>query len=139
MATKTNRTKSAETAVTESSPRKEVRRRGPSLNRVSLIGRVATEPQLRYTPNGIAVTSFRLATNGTEAVQFHTIIAWRGLAEIAAEYVSKGRLVYAGGRLKGRTWQTPDGTSRYALEIVADEIQFLTPKPAWLVPAAAAA
>jgi len=129
MATKSNRTKSTETAVTESSPRQEVRHRGPSLNRVSLIGHVATEPQLRYTPNGTAVTSFRLATNGTEAVQFHTVIAWRGLAEIAAQYVSKGRLVYVGGRLQGRTWQTPEGVSRYALEIVAEEIKFLTPKP----------
>jgi single-strand DNA-binding protein len=138
MATRNNRTQSTDTAVTQPSPGKEGRSSSPSLNRVSLIGRVATEPRLRYTPNGIAVTSFRLATNGTEAVQFHTIIAWRGLADIAAQYLSKGRLVYVGGRLKGRTWQAEDGSSRYALEIVAEEIKFLTAKPAGVAPAAAA-
>jgi single-strand DNA-binding protein len=63
-------------------------------------------------------------------VQYHNIIAWRGLAEIAAEHLSKGRLVYVGGRLHSRTWTAPDGTSRFALEIIADDIQFLTPKPA---------
>ena len=138
MATRNNRTQSTDTVVTQSSPGKEGWNSSPSLNRVSLIGRVATEPRLRYTPNGIPVTSFRLATNGTEAVQFHTIIAWREVADIAAQYLSKGRLVYVGGRLKGRTWQAEDGSPRYALEIVAEEIKFLTSKPAGIAPAAAA-
>jgi single-strand DNA-binding protein len=138
MATKSKPSVAAGMATQDNAAQAERRQHGPSLNRVSLIGRVATEPRLRYTPNGIAVTSFRLATNGTEAVQFHTIIAWRGLADIAAQYLSKGRLVYVGGRLKGRTWQTQDGSPRYALEIVAEEIKFLTAKPAGIVPAAAA-
>ena len=73
MATKTTRTDTTETSVTEATAEKGARRRGPSLNRVSLIGRVATDPVLRYTPNGVAVTNFRLANNGTYAVQFHRI------------------------------------------------------------------
>ena len=106
------------------------RRRGPSLNRVSLIGRLTADPKLRHTSNGTAVTSFRIANNGTDGVQFHNIVAWRGLAQIAAEHLSKGRLVYLSGRLHNRTWTAVDGTPRYALEILADNIQFLTPKPA---------
>ena len=82
--------------------------------------------------------NFRIANNGTDAVQFHNVIAWRGLAEIAAEHLSKGRLVYLAGRLHSRTWTALDGTSRYALEIIADNIQFLTPKP-YAAPASAAA
>ena len=105
------------------------RRRGPSLNRVSLIGRLTKDPQLRYTPNGTAVASFRIVNNGTDELQFHNIIAWRGLAQIAAEHLSKGRLVYVGGRLHSRTRTGKDGVSRWELEIIADEIQFLTPKP----------
>ena len=71
-------------------------------------------------------------------MQFHNIVALRGLAEIAAENLSNGRLVYVGGRLHSRSWTNPDGTPRYALEIIADDIQFLTPKPAG-APAAVAA
>jgi single-strand DNA-binding protein len=85
------------------------------------------------------VTRFRIANSGTDEVQFHTIVAWRRLAEIAAEHLSKGRLVYVGGRLSSRQWTAEDGVSRYVLEIVADEIQFLSPKPAGRALAAAAA
>jgi len=137
MATKDQRPVSEEEATNDTA-QAEKRRRGPSLNSVSFIGRVATEPQLRYTPNGRAVTSFRLANNGTYDVQFHTIVAWRGLAEIAAQYLSKGRLVFVAGRLQGRTWTGQDGTPRYAQEIVASDIQFLTSRPA-AAPAAVAA
>ena len=66
------------------------------------------------------------------------IIAWRGLAEISAEHLSKGRLVYVGGRFHSRSWTGQDGIGRSALEIIADEIQFLTPKP-YTAPAAEAA
>jgi single-strand DNA-binding protein len=111
-------------------------RRGPSVNRVTLIGRLVADPELRYTPNGIAVTRFRLANNGTDATQYYTVIAWRRLAEVAAEHLAKGRLVYIAGRLKGRTWTGKDGVARYELEIVASEIQFLSPKPATMGAAA---
>ncbi|MGH7722099.1 MAG: single-stranded DNA-binding protein [Candidatus Dormibacteria bacterium] len=128
MATKVTAPEAVTTANpdTQSAPR----RSGPSLNRVSLIGRLTADPKLRYTSNGAAVASFRIANNGTYETQFHNIVAWRGLAEIAAEHLSKGRLVYLSGRLHGRTWTAADGTPRYAPEIIADNIQFLTPKPA---------
>jgi single-strand DNA-binding protein len=95
-------------------------------------------PQLRYTPNGTAVASFRIVNNATDELQFHNIIAWRGVAEIAAEHLSKGRLVYVGGRLHSRSWTGRNGVSCWELEIIADEILFLTPKP-HAAPAAAAA
>lgn len=139
MATKTTRTDTTETSVTEATPDKAAKRRGPSLNRVSMIGRVATDPVLRNTPNGVAVTNFRLANNGTYDVQFHRIVAWRGLAEIAAKYLSKGRLVYISGRLGSRTWTGQDGVERWELEITAQDIQFLSAKAAGYPPAAVAA
>ncbi|MDQ6740048.1 MAG: single-stranded DNA-binding protein [Actinomycetota bacterium] len=105
------------------------RRRGPSLNRVSLIGRLTADPKLRYTSNGTAVASFRIANNGTYEVQFHNIVAWRGLAEVAAEHLSKGRLVFLSGRLHSRSWTAADGSPRWQPEIIADDIQFLTPRP----------
>jgi single-strand DNA-binding protein len=136
MATKVTAPDAVATATPDTAP--APRRRGPSLNRVSLIGRLTADPKLRYTSNGTAVVNFRIANNGTDAVQFHNVIARRGLAEIAAEHLSKGRLVYLAGRLHSRTWTALDGTSRYALEIIADNIQFLTPKP-YAAPASAAA
>jgi single-strand DNA-binding protein len=136
MATKVTAPDAATTATPDTAP--APRRRGPSLNRVSLIGRLTADPKLRYTPNGTAVASFRIANNGTYEVQFHDIIAWRGLAEIAAEHLTKGRLVYLSGRLHSRSWTGQDGLGRWALEIIADDIQFLTPKP-YAAPAAAAA
>ena len=139
MATKTTRTDSTESTVTAATPENGARHRGPSLNRVSLIGRIATDPVLRYTPNGVAVTNFRLANNGTYEVQFHRIAAWRGLAEIAAKYLSKGRLVYVSGRLSSRSWTGRDGFQRWELEIVAEDIQFLSAKAAGSPPAAVAA
>jgi single-strand DNA-binding protein len=122
MATKVTAPDAATTATPDTAP--APRRRGPSLNRVSLIGRLTADPKLRYTPNGTAVASFRIANNGTYEVQFHDIIAWRGLAEIAAEHLTKGRLVYLSGRLHSRSWTGQDGLGRWALEIIADDIQF---------------
>jgi single-strand DNA-binding protein len=136
MATKDTAPDAATAATTDTPP--APRRRGPSLNRVSLIGRLTADPKLRYTPNGTAVASFRIVNNGTDELQFHNIIAWRGLGEIAAEHLSKGRLVYVGGRLHSRSWTGRDGVSRWELEIIADEIQFLTPKPKTAVPEAVA-
>jgi single-strand DNA-binding protein len=116
--------------IIQRAPEKAAKRRGPSLNQVSMIGRIATDPVLRYTSNGVAVTNFRLANNGTYEVQFHRIVAWRGLAEIAAKYLSKGRLVYVSGRLGSRTWTGQDGVERWELEITAADIQFLSAKAA---------
>lgn len=85
------------------------------MNRVSFIGRLTADPTLRYMPNGPAVASFRIANNGTYEVQYHHIIAWRGLTEIAAQHLTKGRLVYLSGRLHSRSWTGKDGRGSWAL------------------------
>jgi single-strand DNA-binding protein len=126
MATKdTTPVAEAETAQ----PTAQTERRPRAHNRVSLIGRLTADPELRFTGNGTAVTRLRIANNGAYEVQYHTIIAWRKLGEIAAQYLSKGRLVFISGRLQGRNWVGADGAARHELQIVADEIQFLSPKP----------
>ena len=94
--------------------------------------------RLSEAPNGTAAPSFRIVNHGTDELQFRNIIAWRGFAEIAAEHLSKGRPVYVGGRLHSRSWTGQDGVGRYAIEIIDDEIQFLTPKR-YRAPEAAAA
>ncbi|MGH2443748.1 MAG: single-stranded DNA-binding protein [Chloroflexota bacterium] len=67
---------------------------------------------MRYTPGGHSVATLRLATNEREEPEFHDVVVWRNLAEAAAQYLNKGRLLYVEGRLHGRTWQAQDGTSR---------------------------
>ncbi len=123
-------TKNQGTTSTGKASNPAPRKRGPSVNRVALIGRLSRDPELRLTANGVPVTRFTLVNNGTDGPMFNTIVAWRRLAEVSAEYLAKGRLVYVGGRLKGRRWLAPDGSGRYAIDIVADEIQFLSPRPA---------
>lgn len=113
-----------------------------TLNRVELIGRLTRDPQLRYTPNGTAVCNLGLATNRfgrdennqpKEITDFHDIVVWnsqyRKLADITAQYLSKGRLVYVEGRLQTRSWDDPQsGQKRYKTEIIANDIQFLESK-----------
>ncbi len=105
-----------------------------SLNRAQIIGHLTRDPELKYTPNGQAVTSFGVATNMVwkdkdgqkqERAEFHNIVAWRKLAEICAEYIKKGRQVYIEGRLQTRDWEGQDGVKRYRTEIVADNVVFL--------------
>ena len=106
------------------------------LNRVILIGRLANDPELKYTPSGIAVTSFRLAvnrpmsaearTNGQEKqADFFSIVAWRQSAEYAANYLGKGRLVAVEGRLQVREYVTQDGQKRRDTEVVVDNLKSL--------------
>lgn len=101
------------------------------LNRVVLIGRLATDPELKYTPSGIAVTTFRLAVDrrpnsqGEKETDFVSIVAWRQSAEFAANYLTKGRLVAVDGRLQIRSWVAQDGTKRNAAEVVADDLRGL--------------
>src|SRR5689334_408938 len=107
------------------------------LNRVILIGRLATEPEMKYTPSGIAVTQFRLAVNRPmsqearqearqngqkEPVDFISIVVWRQSAEFAANYLHKGRLVAIEGRLQIREYETADGQKRRDAEVVADNL-----------------
>jgi single-strand DNA-binding protein len=102
------------------------------LNRVILIGRLTADPELRYTPSGVPVASFRLAVDrqfksqgGERETDFINIVAWRKSAEFAANYLTKGRLISVEGRLQVRQWTTNDGQRRTSYDIVADNIQGL--------------
>jgi len=106
------------------------------LNRVILIGRLASDPEMKYTPSGIAVTQFRLAVNrpmSTEArnngqekqADFIPVVAWRQSAEFASRYLGKGRLVAVEGRLQVREYTTQDGQKRRDTEVVADNLKSL--------------
>ena len=105
------------------------------INKVILIGRLGSDPEVRYTPSGVAVANFNIATSEEwkdkdsgekrERTEWHRIVAWRRLGEICGEYLSKGRQVYVEGRLQTRDWEDRDGNKRYTTEIVATDIQFL--------------
>jgi single-strand DNA-binding protein len=109
---------------------------GRSLNKVMLIGRLGKDPEMRYTPNGNAVTNFRLACSRTwtvdgesrEETEWVPIVVWGKLAENTAQYVKKGQQVYVEGRLQTRSWEGQDGQKRYTTEVVASEIIFLGSK-----------
>lgn len=110
-----------------------------SLNRAQIVGNLTRDPEMRYTPNGQAVTSFSVATNrrwrdkdgnNQEQTEFHNIVAWAKLAEIANQYLKKGNKVYVEGRLQTRSWEGQDGAKRNRTEIVAENMIFLTPKGA---------
>jgi single-strand DNA-binding protein len=104
--------------------------RGPAVNRVTLVGRLASDPELHYTPSGSAVAQLRLATNEGEAPQFHSLSAWNKIAEFAGEYLKKGRLLYVEGRLHWSTWQGADGSSRRSCEVRVSNLQVLDLRPA---------
>jgi single-strand DNA-binding protein len=108
-----------------------------SLNKVMLIGNLGKDPEVRYTGSGTAVASFSLATsekfknkNGEweERTEWHNITLWARLAEIAGEYLAKGKTVYIEGRLQTRKWQDRDGKDRYTTEIVGEKMQMLSGK-----------
>ena len=105
-----------------------------SLNKVMLIGNLGRDPEVRYTASGTAVAGFSVATtekfknkNGEweERTEWHNITLWGRLAEIAGEYLAKGKTVYLEGRLQTRKWQDRDGKDRYTTEVVADKMQML--------------
>src|SRR5690625_3876990 len=102
------------------------------LNRIVLIGRLTRDPELRYTSNGIAVTSFSLAVDrsftnrqGERETDFINIVTWRGLAETCANYLKKGRLTAVEGRLQIRNYENNEGRRIYVSEVVADNVRFL--------------
>ena len=107
-----------------------------NLNRASIIGNCTRDPEMRYTPNGQGVTSFSVATNrrwsrdgeDKEETEFHNIVAWGKLAEIAHQLLKKGARVYVEGRLQTRSWEGQDGVNRQKTEIIAESIIALTPK-----------
>lgn len=104
------------------------------LNRATIIGRLTRDPEVKTTPSGQSVANIGLATNRVwtdksgvrqEKVEFHNIVLWGKLAEIAGQYLSKGRRVYMEGRLETRDWTGQDGVKRYRTEIVADNMIML--------------
>lgn len=104
-----------------------------SLNKVQLIGNLGKDPELKYTPSGVAVATFSIATseswkdqegNQQEKTEWHNIVAWRKLAEIVGEYLKKGKKVYIEGKLQTRSYDK-DGVKRYITEIVADQLIML--------------
>ena len=108
-----------------------------SLNKVMLIGNLGKDPEVRFTASGQAVASFSLATSETykdksgekvEKTEWHNITLWGKLAEIAGEYLSKGKTVYIEGRLQTRKWQDKSGNDRYTTDIVGDKMQMLSAK-----------
>jgi len=107
-----------------------------SLNKVMLIGRLGKDPEVRYTQGGTAVASFSIATTEKfkkgdeweEKTEWHAITVWARLAEIAGEYLAKGKEVFIEGRLQTRKWQDKDGKDRYTTEIVGEKMQMLSGK-----------
>ena len=105
-----------------------------SLNKVLLIGNLTKNPELRYTPNGTAVTNLRIAVNRKfkdrtgelkEDTCFITVTAWDKQAEICNQYLQKGRAVFVEGILQSRSWETGDGQKRSTIDVRAERIQFL--------------
>jgi single-strand DNA-binding protein len=104
-----------------------------SVNKVILVGNLGKDPEVRYMPNGEAVCNFSIATTDSwkdkagekqERTEWHNIVMYRKLAEIAGEYLKKGRPVYIEGRLQTRKWEK-DGVDRYTTEIIVDQMQML--------------
>jgi single-strand DNA-binding protein len=102
-----------------------------------LIGHLGADPELRYTPSGVPVATFRIATNETwrdaegkmqEKTEWHTIVVWRKLAELTNDLLRKGSRVYVEGRLQTRTYEDKNGIRRTVTEIVADDIILLEPR-----------
>ena len=106
-----------------------------SVNKVILIGNLGRDPETRYTADGAAVTNITIATSDRwkdkatgemkEATEWHKVAFFGRLAEIAGEYLKKGRPVYVEGRLRTRKWQDKDGQDRYTTEVIADNMQML--------------
>jgi single-strand DNA-binding protein len=106
----------------------------PSVNKVILLGNLGRDPELRFMPNGDAVCNFSIATTDSwkdkagekqERTEWHNIVIYRKLAEIAGEYLKKGSSIYVEGRLQTRKWQTKEGQDRYTTEVIADSMQML--------------
>ena len=108
------------------------------LNKVMLIGNVGKDPEMRYTANGSAVTSFSLAVNRNyqsaegerkEETEWFDIVTWNRLAELCSQFLQKGRQTYVEGRLRTRSWEGQDGAKHYRTEVVAQTVLFLGSAP----------
>ncbi len=105
-----------------------------SLNKVMVIGNLGTDPEMRFTPNGNQVTSFRIASTRTyttsegekqQETEWFTVTTWGKLAETCNQFLAKGRRAYVEGRLRTRNWEGQDGQKRFTTEIVANRVIFL--------------
>jgi single-strand DNA-binding protein len=109
------------------------------VNKVLLIGYLAADPDVKATPKGTYVANLRLATHSylgkddegkrREQTDFHSLVAFGKTAEFAGQYLQKGRLVYADGRLQTKSWEDAAGQKRFRTEVVVEEIRFVGPKP----------
>lgn len=104
-------------------------------NKITIIGNLGTDPEMRYTPNGTAVTNFSVATNrryrnsngeNVDETEWFRVSTWGRLAEITDQYLQKGRLVYVEGSLSSRSWVGQDGQTRFSNEVRAQEVKFLS-------------
>lgn len=105
------------------------------INKAIIVGRLGQDPEMRYTPDGTACANFSVATSEEwkdkqtgekkERVEWHRVVAWRRLAEICGEYLTKGKQVYIEGRIQTRDWTDKDGNKRYTTEIIANQMQML--------------
>ena len=105
-----------------------------SMNKIIIIGHLGRDPEMRYTPQGAAVTDFSVATSRRftdgmgerkEETDWFRVSAWRQLAELCNQYLQKGSLVYVEGRMHTRTYEANDGTTRFSNEVTASEVRFL--------------
>ncbi len=104
------------------------------LNKAMVIGHLGADPEMRYTANGNAVTTFNVATSRQfqgpdgerrEETEWFRVVTWNRLAETCSQYLTKGRLVYVEGRMQTRSWEGQDGQKRYTTELIAQEVKFL--------------
>jgi single-strand DNA-binding protein len=106
----------------------------PSLNKITIIGNVGNEPEMRFTPNGKPVTSFSVATNWVytspegerrQETEWFNVVAWNRLAEQCNQFLAKGKLVYTEGRIHTRNWESQDGQAHTRIEVIANRVIFL--------------
>lgn len=103
------------------------------INKVILVGHLGKDPEMRHLDGGVSVTSFPLATSETynkdgqkvEQTEWHNIVMWRGLADVAAKYLQKGKLVYIEGKLRTRSFEDKEGIKKYTTEVVAENFTML--------------
>ena len=107
------------------------------VNKAIIVGRLGKDPEVRHLESGVAVANFPVATSETykdrntgerkEITEWHNVVLWRGLAEVAEKFLKKGEMVYVEGKLRTRSWEK-DGVTRYTTEIVGDNMTMLSPK-----------
>lgn len=114
------------------------------LNKCMVIGNLGADPEMRYTANGNATTTFRVAAsrsyndaagNRKDETEWFSVVTWNRLAEMCAQYLVKGRTVYVEGRMQTRSWDGSDGVKKYRTELIAEQVKFLGGRDGATVPA----